>query len=71
MLKEKGKDTKKEEQYIRQKQRERNRIEGDIGNIKEHYGLDAIRYHYREGSEMWVRLGLLAKNLKVALARVS
>lgn len=67
----KGKDSKVQEQYIRRKQRERNRIEGAIGNAKEHYGLRAIRYHYAEGSEMWVRLGLLGKNLKVALARVS
>ncbi len=59
------------EQYVRRKQRERNRIEGDIGNAKEHYGLDGIRYHYREGSEMWVRFGLLAKNLKAALARTA
>ena len=58
-------------QHVRRKQRERNRIEGDIGNVKEHYGLDGIRYHYQEGSEMWVRLGLLAKNLKAALARMA
>ncbi len=66
----KNTNTKKQEQYMRRKQRERNLIEGDIGNAKEHYGLDGIRYHYREGSEMWVRLSFLAKNLKIALARV-
>ncbi len=66
----KNPNTKKQEQYMRRKQRERNLIEGDIGNTKEHYGLNAIRYHYREGSEMWVRLSFLAKNLKIALARV-
>ena len=31
---------------MRRKQRERNLIEGDIGNVKEHYGLSGIRYHY-------------------------
>ena len=54
----------------RVKYMERNRIEGDIGNGKEHYGLDGIRYHDVSGSEMWVRLGFLGKNLKTALARV-
>lgn len=67
----KTENTKRQEQYLRRKQRERNLIEGDIGNAKEHYGLNGIRYHYVEGSEMWVRLGFLAKNLKIALARVS
>jgi hypothetical protein len=60
-----------QDQYYRRKQRERNRIEGDIGNVKEHYGCDGIRYHYAEGSEMWVRLGLLARNLKMAMVRVA
>jgi hypothetical protein len=55
---------------MRRKSRERNRIEGDIGNVKEHYGGSAIRYHYVEGSEMWVRLAFLAKNLKLAAARI-
>ena len=66
----KSTNSDKQEQYMRRKQRERNLIEGDIGNTKEHYGLSGIRYHYREGSEMWVRLCFLAKNLKIALARV-
>ena len=66
----KNTNTDKQEQYMRRKQRERNLIEGDIGNTKEHYGLSGIRYHYREGSEMWVRLCFLAKNLKIALARM-
>ena len=65
----KSTNTDKQKQYMKRKQRERNLIEGDIGNAKEHYGLDAIRYHYREGSEMWVRLCFLAKNLKIAVAR--
>lgn len=67
----KAKDSKTQEQYVKRKQRERNHIEGDIGNIKEHYGWNAIRYHYREGSEQWVRLCLLAKNLRLAVARIS
>ena len=67
----KTKQTAKQEQYVKRKQRERNRIEGDIGNIKEHYGWNAIKYHYREGSEQWVRFCLLAKNLRLAVARLS
>ena len=66
----KNTNTDKQERYMKRKQRERNLIEGDIGNTKEHYGLSGIRYHYREGSEMWVRLCFLAKNLKIALARI-
>lgn len=66
----KSDNSEKQEQYMRRKQRERNHIEGDIGNTKEHYGLGGIRYHYREGSEMWVRMCFLAKNLKIVLARV-
>ena len=49
----KSEDSERQKRYVRWKQRERNLIEGDIGNAKEHYGLDGIRYHYREGSEMW------------------
>ncbi len=67
----KSKESARQEQYMRRKNRERNRIEGAIGNMKEHYGGQGIRYHYREGSEQWIRMGFLAQNLKVALARVS
>jgi hypothetical protein len=40
-----------------------------FGNGKEHYGLDRVKYTGLEGSEMWVRAGLLAMNLKTALQR--
>lgn len=63
-------EKEKQKQYMRRKSKERNRIEGDIGNVKEHYGGDEIRYHYAEGSEMWIRLAFLAKNLKLAMARI-
>lgn len=65
-----GSESQKQKQYMRRKSRERNKIEGDIGNVKEHYGGGAIRYHYEEGSEMWIRLAFLAKNLKLAAARI-
>ena len=63
-------ESARQEQYVKRKQRERNRIEGDIGNMKEHYGGHGIRYHYlrrqRAMGEAW---GFLAKNLKAAMAR--
>lgn len=63
-------ESRTQEQYIKRKQRERNRVEGSFGNGKEHYGLSGIRYHGRDGSEMWVRLCFLGMNLKAALARI-
>ncbi|MCD4782177.1 MAG: hypothetical protein K8S27_16755 [Candidatus Omnitrophica bacterium] len=63
-------ESEKQKQYMKRESRERNRIEGDIGNTKEHYGGNGIRYHYVEGSEMWVRLSFLAKNLKLVTVRI-
>lgn len=65
-----GPESEKNKNYLKRKSRERNRIEGDIGNVKEHYGGDGIRYHYTQGSEMWIRLAFLAKNLKMVMARI-
>jgi len=59
----------KEDRWFKNKQKERNRIEGSFGNGKEHYGLNRVRYHTRDGSEMWVRAGILAMNLKTAANR--
>src|SRR3990170_3029581 len=56
--------------WFKQKQRERNRIEGHFGHGKEHYRLDKVWYHGREGSETWTRGGILAMNLMTALARI-
>ena len=54
--------------WRRRKRRERNRIEGSFGNIKNHYGLNCIRYSIAGGDELYVRLGLMAANLKAAIA---
>jgi hypothetical protein len=62
--KENGKD-----RWLKKRQRERNRIEGGIGHGKEHFMLDRIRCQGVEGSETWVRCGILAMNLKTALAK--
>ena len=65
----KSKEIQKTDPWFKAKQKERNRIEGAFGNGKEHYGLNRVKYTGLEGSEMWVRAGLLAMNLKTALQR--
>ena len=56
--------------WRKQKQRERNRIEGTFGHAKNHFGLDKIKYYIEDGPEIWVRLGLLSMNLKTAVKRI-
>jgi hypothetical protein len=58
-----------QDRWFKKKQRERNRIEGGIGNGKEHYRLDRVRYSIKNGSEIWVRAGILGMNLKTAMNR--
>lgn len=58
-----------QDRWFKKKQRERNRIEGGFGNGKEHYGLDGVRYSIKDGSEIWVRAGILAMNLKAAASK--
>ncbi|MCK4965523.1 IS5 family transposase [bacterium] len=56
--------------WRKQKQRERNRIEGIFGHGKNHFSLDKIKYYIEDGTEIWVRLGLMAMNLKTAVKRI-
>ena len=42
-------------------------IEAKISLSKRKYGLDRIRYTMPQGEEMWVRLGLMAMNLKTSV----
>lgn len=56
--------------WFKKKQKERNRIEGHFGNGKEHYGLNRVKYDGDEGSELWLRAGILAMNLKTAWKRM-
>ena len=56
--------------WLKKKQGERNRIEGDFGNGKEHYGLGRVLYSIEGGSEIWVRMWLLGMNLKTALRKM-
>lgn len=55
------------DRWRKRKRRERNRIEGAIGHGKNHYGLDRILYSIEGGEELWIRLGLMASNLKMAV----
>lgn len=58
------------DRWFKAKQRERNRIEGHLGHGKQHFRLDRILYDGEDGSELWVRAGILGMNLKRALARM-
>jgi len=58
-----------QDRWFKKKQRERNRIEGGFGNGKEHYGLDRVKYSIKDGSEIWVRAGILAMNLMAAASK--
>ncbi len=55
------------DRWCKRKQSERNRIEGGIGHNKEHYGGNRVRYSIKDGSEIWIRAGILAMNLKTAM----
>jgi len=65
----KPKTVDSQDRWFKKKQRERNRIEGGFGNGKEHYGLDRVKYSIKDGSEIWVRAGILAMNLKAAASK--
>jgi IS5 family transposase len=58
------------DRWRKQKQRERNRIEGSFGHVKNHFDLDKIKYYIEDGPEIWVRLGLVGMNLQTALKRI-
>ncbi len=58
------------DRWRKRKRRERNRIEGAFGNGKNHNGLDKIKYCIEGGDELWVRLCLMAINLKTAVKMV-
>jgi len=66
----KRKQSASSDRWFKQKQKERNRIEGHFGNGKQHYGLDRIKYQGPEGAELWIRGGILGMNLKTAMVRM-
>lgn len=61
---------RKAERWYRDKQNQRNRIEGRIGNAKEGDQLGPIRYPGENGAQIWIYAGLAALNLKPALGRM-
>ena len=56
--------------WRKQKQRERNQIEGSFGHAKNHFCLDKIKYYIENGPEIWTRLGLMGMNLQTAAKRI-
>lgn len=63
--------SKAQKAWMRGKQKLRNgRMEGIIGHVKEHFGLDRINYRIDGGEEIWARMGLLGMNLSTALKRI-
>lgn len=60
----------RKDKWKKKKQRERNQIEGFIGNSKEHYDCDKIRYKIEGGEEIWVRMNFAMMNLHRAMQRI-
>jgi IS5 family transposase len=58
------------DRWRKQKQRERNRIEGSFGHAKNHFALDKIKYYIQDGPEIWVHLGLMSMNLQTAAKKI-
>jgi len=57
------------DRWRKQKQRERNRIEGSFGHAKNHFSLDKIKYYIEDGPEIWVRMGIIGMNLQTAVKK--
>lgn len=61
----------KQKAWMRKKQRLRNgHMEGIIGHVKNHFGLDKIRYRIQDGELIWTMMALLGMNLSTALKRI-
>lgn len=59
-----------ERRWRHQKQRERNQIEGAIGNSKTNYALGVVRAKLPETERSWIRMSLLSRNLVTAAKRI-
>jgi gas vesicle protein len=64
-----GRRAKQADRWSKKKQKERNRIEGSFWLGKQRNLLAKVRYRVKDGSEICVRAGILAMNLKTALAK--
>ncbi len=52
--------------WRREKQKERNRIEGAIGNSKSHYDLGKVRARTNKTEKAWIQMALLSRNIMLA-----
>lgn len=59
-----------ERRWRHQKQRERNQIEGAIGNSKTNYSLGVVRAKLPETEISWIRMSLISRNLVTAAKRI-
>jgi IS5 family transposase len=65
-----GQSNQAERRWRRQKQKERNQIEGGFGVSKRSYLLGKVRAKNRKTEYSWIRMGLLGQNLMTAAQRV-
>jgi hypothetical protein len=66
----KNKSDDAEERWRRKKQKERNRIEGAIGNSKTGYDLGLVRAKTEKTEISWINMALLSRNLAIAGKRI-
>lgn len=59
-----------EERWRKRKQRERNRIEGAIGNSKTNHDLEIIRAKNARTEKPWIQMALFSRNIMLAVARI-
>ena len=59
-----------EARWRKRKQRERNRIEGAIGNGKTCYDLGVVRARTPKTEAAWIQMALLSRNLMLATSRI-
>jgi len=59
-----------EKRWRKRKQRERNRIEGAIGNSKTNHDLGIIRSKNAQTEKSWIQMALFSRNLMLAVKRI-
>jgi hypothetical protein len=59
-----------EARWRKRKQRERNRIEGAIGNSKTNHDLGIVRSKTPKTEKSWIQMALFSRNLMLAAARI-
>ena len=66
----KGKASNPEERWRKRKQRERNRIEGAIGNSKTNHDLGIVCSKNAKTERSWIQMALFSRNLMLAVAKM-